>query len=138
MSPTETTGTGHAARIAQSAASLDGVRSAVVCGAEGNVLAAAGCEEPARHAALASFVAMRAEALPVDGDLRGMGKQLAGSRFAHLAISGERADALLLGVGDAYLYVTTAPGRGPLALGPLTNLARRYGMANLTTRSPQP
>jgi hypothetical protein len=138
MSPTEVSGNGLAARIAQSAIGLEGVRSAVVCGQDGSVLAAAGCDEPAREAALASFVAMRAEALPVDGDLRGMGKQLAGSRFSHLAISGPRNDGLLLGLGTAYLYVTTPPGRGQLALGPLSNLARRYGGANLTARSHQP
>jgi hypothetical protein len=67
-----------------------------------------------------------------------MGKQLAGSHFTHLAISGERNDGLLLGLGKAYLYVTTPPGRGQLALPPLTNLARRYGGADLTARSHQP
>lgn len=137
MSPTEVMGTGHAARIAQAAAALEGVRSAVVCGSEGNVLAAAGCDEPQRQAALAAFVAMRAESLPVDGDLRGMGKQLAGSHFSHLAISGERGDAVLVGLSDAYLYVTTPPGRGSLAITPLSNLARRFHGVSLM-RSPQP
>jgi predicted regulator of Ras-like GTPase activity (Roadblock/LC7/MglB family) len=138
MSPTEVTGTGQAARIAQSAAAIGGVRSAVVCGPEGNLIAAAGSSDPARDAALASFMAMRAEALPVDGDLRGMGKQLAGSHFSHLTISGDRGDAVLFGMGGNYLYVTIAPGRASLALGSLSTLARRFSGAGQLMRSHQP
>ena len=53
-----------ASRIAATAAGIEGVRSAVVCSAEGDVLGAARSEEPSKDAALASFVAVRAEALP--------------------------------------------------------------------------
>ena len=63
-----------AGRLASTAAGIDGVRAATVCSAEGAVLGNAGTDDPAREAALASFVALRAEALPVDGDLRGMGR----------------------------------------------------------------
>ena len=46
-----------ASRIAATAAGIEGVRSAVVCSAEGDVLGAARSEEPSKDAALASFVA---------------------------------------------------------------------------------
>ena len=115
-----------AARIATAAAGIDGVRSAVVCGADGAVLGASGAAEPAREAALASFVAIRAEALPVDGDLRGMGKQLAGSQFAHMSINCDGGDSMLYNLnGGAYLSVRIAPGRTSGASAPLADLVRR-------------
>lgn len=52
-----------ASRLANAASGIDGVRSAVVCSAEGAVLGSAGAPEPAKDAALASFIALRAEAL---------------------------------------------------------------------------
>lgn len=115
-----------AGRIATAAAGVDGVRSALVCSSEGALLGAAGVSEPEREAALASFVAIRAEALPVDGDLRGMGKQLAGSRFAHLSISAPAGETLLYNLGaSAYLTVRIAPGRAPSTSGPLAAIVRR-------------
>jgi hypothetical protein len=115
-----------AGRIATTAAALDGVRSALVCSGEGAVLGAAGVADPAREAALASFVALRAEALPVNGDLRGMGKQLAGSRFSHLAISGTNGDSSVYNLArGAYLSVRIAPGRSATTTAPLAALIRR-------------
>jgi predicted regulator of Ras-like GTPase activity (Roadblock/LC7/MglB family) len=117
-----------AMRIATAAAGIDGVRSALVCSADGAPLGAAGVSEPDKEAALASFVAVRAEALPVDGDLRGMGRQLAGSRF-----SGAKGETMLFNLANgAYLSVRIAPGRAATAIAPLGGLVRR-----VSTLSPQ-
>lgn len=129
-----------AGRIASAAAGVDGVRSALVCSAEGAVLGAAGAADPAREAALGSFVAARAEALPVDGDLRGMGKQLAGSRFSHMAVVSEGGDSMLFNLTHgAYLTVRIAPGRTPTTAGPLANLVQRAtALFETSMRSPRP
>ena len=129
-----------AARVASAAASIDGVCSALVCSADGAVLASAEVPDPAREAALASFAAIRAEALPVDGDLRGMGRQLAGSHFSHMAIAHSRAESLLYNLtAGAYLMVRIAPGRGAAAAGPLATLVRRVStLPESSMRSPQP
>ena len=125
-----------ASRLASAAVGVDGVRSAIVCSAEGAVLGSAGVGEPAKEAALVSFVALRAEALPVDGDLRGMGRQLAGSRFSHLAVAGDRGETLLYTLANgAYLSVQLAPGRGASAAQPLATLVRRVAAMPPTTRS---
>lgn len=129
-----------AGRIASAAAGIDGVRAALVCSAEGAVLGAKGVADPAREAALGSFVAARAEALPVDGDLRGMGRQLAGSRFSHLAIGSPSGDALLFNLSrGAYLSVRILPGRTAAATGPLAALVRRAAtLPDSSMRSSQP
>ena len=129
-----------AARIASAAAGIDGVRSALVCSSDGAALGAAGVSEPSREAALASFVAVRAEALPVDGDLRGMGKQLAGSRFTHMSIANPSGDTVLYNLNSlAYLSVRIAPGRMATASGPLAALIRRVStLPETSMRSPRP
>jgi hypothetical protein len=129
-----------AARVAAAAAGVDGVRSALVCSAEGAVLGAAGIAEPAREAALGSFLAARAEALPVDGDLRGMGRQLAGSRFGQLIIGTDHGDAVLYNLTrGAYLSVHIAPGRAASVSAPLATLVKRAAAAPETpSRSSQP
>jgi len=122
-----------AARAANAAAAVEGVSSAVICSSEGAVLGAAGAADPAREAALASFVALRAEALPVDGDLRGMGKQLAGSRFEHMTITGAGGECMIYRLADeSYLSVRIAPGRGPAAAGPLAAIVNR--VSNMPAR----
>lgn len=116
-----------AARIASAVRRVEGVRSVVVCGPEGQPLAAVDEPDTARSAALASFVALRAEALPTDGDLRGMGRHLAGSRFLHAAISGGPREALLLPLQGAYLFITHAPGRAAAITAALQPIVRRFG-----------
>lgn len=125
-----------ARRVAQAAAAIDGVRAVTVCTTEGLPLASAGTADAARDAALASFLALRAEALPVDGDLRGMGRQVAGSTFNHLAITGSRTDSLLVAFAGAYLLLAHTPGRAQSVLSGLAPLARRY--AATPPRSPAP
>ena len=123
-----------AARIAATAAGIDGVRSAIVCSDDGSVLGSARVEEPAREAALASFVAVRAESLPVDGDLRGMGKQLAGSSFSHMTIVGPQDESALYNlVPGTYLSVRVAPGRSASTSGPLSELVKRVAALHLST-----
>ncbi|MGE0599552.1 MAG: hypothetical protein AB7J35_06085 [Dehalococcoidia bacterium] len=123
-----------AARIAAAAAAIDGVRSAIVCCDDGSVLGSARVEEPAREAALASFVAVRAESLPVDGDLRGMGKQLAGSNFSHMTIVGPREESALYNlVPGTYLSVRVAPGRSATTAAPLSELVKRVAALHVST-----
>ncbi|MCZ7577466.1 MAG: hypothetical protein FIB00_00535 [Chloroflexi bacterium] len=126
-----------ASRLASAVAAIDGVRSALVCDAAGTALAASGSTEPARDAALASFVALRAEALPVDGDLRGMGRQLAGSRLDHVLISGPGAiDRLICGVaGQTYIALAVASGRSAAILPAIAQVLRRHALTpNTATR----
>lgn len=129
-----------AARVATMANGIEGVRSAMVCSAEGAVLGSAGVAQPAREAALASFIALRAEALPVDGDLRGMGRQLAGSRFTHMSIAGPGGDSLVYNLGaGAYLSVRLNSGKSSSAAPPLDALVRRVtAMPDPSMRSPRP
>jgi hypothetical protein len=121
-----------ASRLAAALAAIDGVRSALVCDAQGAALASSGCAEPARAAALASFVALRAEALPVDGDLRGMGRQLAGSHLEHVLVAGPgAADTVISGIdGHHYIALTTASGRTTTILPAVAQLLRRYVPTN--------
>ena len=127
MQPAEPMSRELASRIASAVRNLEGVRSVVVCGPEGQPLAAVNEPDPARAAALASFLALRAEALPTDGDLRGMGKKLAGSRFLHAAITGGPIEATLLPLQGAVLCITHAPGRGQAIAAGLQPIVRRFG-----------
>ena len=62
----------------------------------------------------------------VDGDLRGMGRQLAGSTFNHLAITSARDETLLYNLNHgAYLSVQIAPGRIGSVSGQISALVRR-------------
>lgn len=126
-----------AGRLASAAAGIDGVNTATVCSADGTLLGSTGTDDPAREAALASFVALRAAALPVDGDLRGMGRQLAGSTFSHLAITSDRGETLLYNLHQgAFLSIHIAPGRSGSVAGPVTALVRRVAaMADTSMRS---
>ncbi len=127
MQPVEPLSRETASRIAQAVRHVEGVRSVTVCGPEGQPLAAVNEPDPTRAAALASFVALRAEALPTDGDLRGMGRQLAGSRFIQAAISGGPVEAVILPLEGACLYITHAPGRGQAIAAALQPVIRRFG-----------
>ena len=127
MQPAESMSRELASRIASAVRNLEGVRSVTICGPEGQPLAAVNEPDPARAAALASFLALRAEALPTDGDLRGMGKKLAGSRFLHAAITGGPIEAALLPLQGAVLCITHAPGRGHAIAAGLQPIVRRFG-----------
>ncbi|MGH2632456.1 MAG: hypothetical protein ACRDG3_03510, partial [Tepidiformaceae bacterium] len=62
-------------RAARALKETPGVTGVVICNGEGEVLSTLdGGANAAREGALATFAARRAEALTMDGDLRGMGK----------------------------------------------------------------
>ncbi len=127
MQPAEPLSREYAQRIAHAIANVEGVRTVTVCSPEGQPLATANERDPARAAALASFVALRAEALPTDGDLRGMGRQLAGSHFLQAAISGGSTEAALLPLKGAYLFITYTPGRATAVSAAIQPIVRRFG-----------
>ena len=62
----------------------------------------------------------------MDGDLRGMGKQLAGSRFSHLSVAGPAGEGAVYNLTrGAYLSVKLAPGKAAATAAPLAALVRR-------------
>ncbi|MBA4180736.1 MAG: hypothetical protein C0506_09130 [Anaerolinea sp.] len=116
-----------ARRFANAAAQAPGVAEVIVCGREGNVLAGANASDVGREAALASFVAQRAEALTEDGDLRGMGKAVANSHLEEIVVSGPSGEAVLLSFPCCYAYVPLARGAAPATVtASLRVIARRY------------
>jgi len=116
-----------ARRLALALSQIEGVKGALVCSREGAVLGTTSEADPAREAALASFLAVRAESLSIDSDLRGMGRQLAGSHLQQITLAGPAGEALLLAVRDAYLFVSIAPGRSTPAISLLVaQTAKRY------------
>jgi predicted regulator of Ras-like GTPase activity (Roadblock/LC7/MglB family) len=116
-----------ARRVALALGKIDGVHGVLVASREGRVLDAQGQVDGARDAALASFLGSRAEALAIDGDLRGMGRMLAGSRLESITISGPGQEAVLLPAADGYVMLPLAPGRTATAVGPqAASTLRRY------------
>jgi hypothetical protein len=95
-----------AGRLALTLADLPGVTGALISSLEGDVLGDSGVADAARSAALATFVAHRADNLSLDGDLRGMGRLLASSQLDHVAISGDPGDAVVLAPGSCFVFLT--------------------------------
>jgi predicted regulator of Ras-like GTPase activity (Roadblock/LC7/MglB family) len=112
-----------AGRLALTLASLPGVEGALISSLEGELLAESAIGDASRSAALATFLACRAEALPLEDDQRGMGRLLTGSQFDCVAISGERGDAVVLAPGAC--FVLLALGRGAPAE-PAVTAARQF------------
>lgn len=94
-----------AGRLAVTLADLPGVAGALIASLDGEVLAESGVGDAPRTAALATFVAHRAGNLALDGDLRGMGRLLAGSHLDHVAISGDSGDAVILAPGSCFVFL---------------------------------
>lgn len=116
-----------ARRFAASLAQCEGVEAVIVCGREGEALAGSGGPDVRKEAALASFVAQRAEALTEDGDLRGMGKALANSRLEEIVLSGPGGESLLLAFDQCYAFVSLQRGAAPTPVAAaLRVVARRY------------
>jgi hypothetical protein len=69
-----------------------------------------------------------------------MGKQLAGSRFSHMAIVSEGGDSMLFNLAHgAYLSVRLSPGRTATTSAPLATLAQRAtALFETSMRSPRP
>lgn len=116
-----------ARRLGFALAKIEGVRGVLVSSRDGAVLDANGHIDPARDAALTSFLGSRAEALSIDSDLRGMGRMLAGSKLESITLSGPSGESILLPAGSAYLFVPLMPGRPAASIGPVAaSTARRY------------
>ncbi len=116
-----------ATRVASAMANASGVESAVVCGEGGAVLGVAGSSNAPRDAALGAFVAQRADALSADGDLRGMGRLVAGSHFQQVTASWPGGEALIIAFGDAHLFVALRRGVSAESAAPaLRTILRRY------------
>lgn len=116
-------------RIAAYLSQQDGVRSATVSGPQGSLLASAGAQEPEREAALAAFICERAEEIPMEGDLRGMGKLVAESEFQQLAIAGPKGEGLVIRLQGAAVLVTGSAGQLAAAASATAAVANRYGRA---------
>lgn len=116
-----------AGRLAVTLADLPGVTGALVSSVEGEVLGESGVGEPPRAAALATFIARRAESLSLDGDLRGMGRLLATGHLKHVAISGDAGDALVLAPGSCFVFLTLQRAYPAASVAtPAYQLLRRY------------
>lgn len=116
-----------AGTLATALAQLPGVQGALVSSLAGEALGAAGVTDPRRGAALATFIASRAEALSSEDDMRGMGRMLAGSRLDHIVIATASAETLIIAAGPCYVLITL--GRGAVAASVATAaslLLRRY------------
>jgi hypothetical protein len=118
---------GLARRLAAALAQTPGVASALIASREGDALGAAGSAMPAQQAALATFIAYRAEALPMDGDLRGLGKLLTEGHLEHVTISGPKSQAVVVRRGDCYLYLVLKPGMNAESVLPnVRQVLRKY------------
>ena len=114
---------GLAGRLALTLADLPGVNGALICSRQGEPLGEAAIADPARGAALATFIACRAEALPLEDDQRGMGRLLTGSELDCVAISGDHGDAIVLATSACYVLLTL--GRSAPAE-PVVTAARQF------------
>lgn len=117
-------------RLAAALATVTGVERALVTTLEGELVAAepaGAAAEAGREAALATFVAKRAEALSTDGDLRGMGRVLAASQLERVTISSNAGETLLYAPGRCYVLVSLRRGI-PVAVSTpaLEQVLRRY------------
>ncbi len=116
-----------AARAAWAIAQRPGVAGTVVSDASGEPLAAQTHGDAAREGALGAFVASRAASLAADGDLRGMGRQLNGSRLHSIALSGPGGDYAVVSFGEGSLFATMDRGTSSeRSLADLSAIAERY------------
>jgi len=116
-------------RAARALKETPGVTGVVIGTAEGDVLstADAGNSNAAKETALATFAGRRAEALTMDGDLRGMGRLVAGSMLRHIVWSGPRGDAVCIPLPGHVVFASCRPGAAGDALVASVNLIiRRY------------
>jgi len=102
--------TATAERLATTVAALAGVDHALVCATDGEAVGACGTDDPQREAALATFIAARAEALVSDGDLRGIGRLLVGSKLERAILGGGPVECVVVAGHTALAFLTLAPG----------------------------
>ncbi len=117
-----------ASRIARAIAATPGVESVTVSSAAGAALAQANSGAPAREAALASFVAGRAEALSADGDLRGMGRLVTDGRLLQVVAAWPGGEALILSAAGLHVFVAFKRGTSAESTSPgLRAILKRFG-----------
>lgn len=116
-----------AARVASAVATAPGVESAVVCGDGGAVLGSVGSNSAPQDAALAVFVAQRADALSADGDLRGMGRLVSGSSFQQVTACWPGGEAVVMTFADTHVFAPLRRGVSAESAAPtLRTILRRY------------
>ena len=116
-------------RAARALKETPGVTGVAICSNEGELLSTgdAAHSNAAREAALATFACRRGEALTMDGDLRGMGKLVAGSGLRHIVWSGARGDAVCIPWSGHVVFAACRPGAGGDALlASAALIVRRY------------
>lgn len=116
-------------RAARALKETPGVTGVAICSAEGDLLSTADAARPdtSREAALATFACRRGEALTMDGDLRGMGKLVAGSGLRHIVWSGPRGDAVCIPWTGHVVFAACQPGAaGEALLASAGLIVRRY------------
>ena len=115
---------------ARSLGETPGVTGAIVCTRDGEILGITGDttgDQGARDAALATFMVRRAEALTMDGDLRGLGRLVTGSTLRHIVLSGRRESGLCIASGDHLVLVSCRNGiAGASLLEQINVIIRRY------------
>ncbi len=116
-----------ARRLVNAIALAPGVRSATVCGREGEVAAGSGEADAHKEAALTRFLAHRAEAMTEDGDLRGMGRTVATSHLEQITLSGPTGDSLLMALPGCFAMVSLQRGASATTVASsLRAIAQRY------------
>ena len=116
-----------ATRIANAVAAMPGIEGAVVANKAGDVLGAAAMDSAERDASLATFLTQRAVALSGDGDLRGMGRLVAGSNFQQISASWPGGEALVMSFANSNMFVSLRRGVTAESAGPaLRTVLRRY------------
>lgn len=115
-------------RAARALKETPGVAGVVICDEQGEILVATEAgSATAREGALATFASRRGEALTLEGDLRGMGKVLAGSQLRHIVWSGPRGDAICLSSPGSHTFLACRPGAaGEVLLASAAAIIRRY------------
>jgi hypothetical protein len=102
---------GVALRLAAVTASLAGVNHVTIANADGVCLASAPAGDARDAAALTMFLLGQAGALTEeDGDLRGMGRQLTGSRLQEVLLTGPAGDTAAYPWGTGGLLVEFRAG----------------------------
>ncbi len=112
-------------RLAATLVALPGVGQALVCATDGEAVGSCGTENPQRDAALATFIGARAEALVSDGDLRGIGRLLVGSRLERAIFGGGPTECVVVSGNGALALLTLAPGASASAVANATQLLFR-------------
>ena len=87
------------------------VASVTVTDRTGLPLESSGGAEQHRDAVLASFVRSRVDALTVNGDLRGKGRQFSDAILLHATFRGRDSEYLLIPMGQLTAFAAIRPGQ---------------------------